>query len=434
MQLAMRQATNEAADKRPKRNDIAQLAVTRTLRAYQREWFASMRERVEDGAPFAIGAATTPHEIFEALDIEFVADVWYSAVVSARRQSTLYSDFLTDRGFHEGLSRYSALTLATVLHDTHDDKPWGGLPKAGLVTGNLHDRSGQILAEHWGVPYVGFDVPAFRTLNPNWWEMSHHAWEDLDESDRIDVMVAQIEALITACERLAGKKLDRDRLRTILDRVNAQEGFFEDVRNMIRTAPKLPARLDEVMGQVMGIQWHRGTEWAFDQARAFRDEVAARVAGEDWVCPNEQIRLMYVGAGLWQQLDFFAAFERSHGATFVRSNYLSFAIDGYQRFGTSDPVRALASRYVSFNRQMHVPPMAGAWAAWEAKTHRVAGALQIEAGRGMKFITRTLEEQGIPVLPFPVDPVNARTWDEPKLNALMTDFLERRLGAQRTAA
>jgi hypothetical protein len=97
-------------------------------------------------------------------------------------------------------------------------------------------------------------------------------------------------------------------------------------------------------------------------------------------------------------------------------------------------VRALASRYVSFNRQMHAPPMAGAWAAWEAKTHRVSGALQIEAGRGMKFISRTLENEGIPVLPFPVDPVNAKTWDEGKLNRLMTDFIEQRLNAPRIAA
>ena len=52
----------------------------------------------------------------------------------------------------------------------------------------------------------------------------------------------------------------------------------------------------------------------------------------------------------------------------------------------------------------------------------------------MKFITRTLEERGIKVLPFPVDPVNSKTWDEPRLNALMTDFLEQRLGAQRLAA
>ncbi|HWW63496.1 MAG TPA: 2-hydroxyacyl-CoA dehydratase family protein [Sphingomonadaceae bacterium] len=426
--------TQASAQAKPARQDISQLAVTKSLRAYQRSWFNGLKERVAAGAPFAIGAATTPHEIFEALDIEFVADVWYSAVVSARRQSSFYSDILTRRGFHEGLSRYSALTLATVIADDDADRPWGGLPKAGLVTGNVHDRSGQVLAEHWGVPYVGFEVPAFRTLYPNWWDMSHYAWEELDGSERIDFMVGQIEKLIAASEELTGRKLDRDRLREILDRVNAQEELFEDVRGLIRTASKLPARLDEVMGQVMGIQWHRGTQWALDQATAFRDEVRDRVDRADWVCPDERVRLMYVGAGLWQQLDFFASFERSYGATFVRSNYLSFAIDGYQRYGTSDPVRALASRYVSFNRQMHTPPMAGAWAAWEAKTHNIQGAVQIEAGRGMKFITRTLEEAGIPVLQFPVDPVNAKTWDEERLRGIMTDFLENRLGAKRLAA
>jgi hypothetical protein len=310
------------------------------------------------------------------------------------------------------------------------EKPWGGLPKADLVVGT-GDRSGQGLADHWGVPYVSLENPAVRGLYPNWWEMSAHAWEALDEPYRIDLMVEQFEALIATCERIAGKRLDRDRLRTIIERVNRQEEYFDEVREIIRTAPKLPVRMDEVMGQVMGIQWHRGTEWAEQQARAFRDEVRARAEAGQWVCEDERVRLMYVGAGLWQKLEFFAAFERSHGAVFVRSNYLSFAIEGYIRYGTSDPLRVLASRYVTFNRLMHLPPLASSWSVWEAQTHRVQGALQIQSGTGLKFNTNALEAAGIPVLNFPVDPVDARTWDEEKLRALMTDFLENRLGAER---
>ncbi|MCP5145936.1 MAG: 2-hydroxyacyl-CoA dehydratase [Gammaproteobacteria bacterium] len=419
---------------RTARSDIAQLEVTRSLRAYQREWFQKLQRDAQAGKPYVLGAATTPHEILHALDLEMVADVWYSALVSAKRMSTAYSDELTRRGFHEGLSRYSALTLASVLTDDEANRPWGGLPRAALVTGNIHDRSGQVLADHWQVPYVAFEVPVLRSLYPRWWEMSHHAWEALDESDRIDVMAAQIETFITECEQVAGRRLDRDRLAEIVDRVNRQEEYFEEVRDIIRNAPKLPARLDEVMGQVMGIQWHRGTDWALAQARAFRDEIKQRADTGQWVCADERVRLMYVGAGLWQQLEFFASFERSHGATFVRSNYLAFAIDGYQRYGTSDPVRALASRYSSFNRQMHIPPLSGAWATWEAQTHRVQGAVQIGFGRGLKFITRMLEDAGIPVLELPVDPVNARTWDDVRMRGMMTDFIENRLGSPAISA
>jgi len=176
--------------------------------------------------------------------------------------------------------------------------------------------------------------------------------------------IQQAKVLVAAAEQVAGKKLDIDRLRTIVDRVNQQEEYFDEVRTIIATADKLPARLGEVMGQTMGIQWHRGTDWALNQARAFRDEVKQRAETQQWVCPNEQYRLMYVGAGLWQNLDFFTEFEEKYGAVFVRSNYLSIASDGYLRYGTRDPLRCLASRYVTISEQMHIPGLGGAWAGW----------------------------------------------------------------------
>ncbi|MFC1532157.1 2-hydroxyacyl-CoA dehydratase [Thermodesulfobacteriota bacterium] len=415
----------ELEESKRRHKEMTQLDVTWTLRKYQREWFAKLREEVfETGRPYIITGALTPHEIFEALDIPFITDVWYSGLVAARRQSAYYSDYLAKQGYHHGLSRYSSLSLAVAMDENNPDKPWGGLPKAVLVTTSNIDRSGQVLADYWGIPFIGIDVPASSRLYPSWWEMSRWNWEDLDETHRIDVMVAQFKTLIEASEKIAGKKLDVDRLREIVDRVNLQEEYFEDVRNIIRTAPKLPARLGEVMGQVMGIQWHRGTEWALNQARAFRDEIKKRAENSKWVCPNEKYRLMYIGAGLWQQLEFFARFEKSHGVVFARSNYLSIAIDGYLRYGTRDPIRALASRYVTFNRQMHIPPWSSAWALWEARTHRLHGGVQIARGTGLNLITRMLSDNGFPVLRLPVDPVDAGTWDDEKMERLVLDFIE----------
>ena len=60
----------------------------------------------------------------------------------------------------------------------------------------------------------------------------------------------------------------------------------------------------------MGIPWHRGTEWALNQERAFRDEVKQRAERQLWTCP-----------------------------------------DGYLRYGTQDPLRCLASRYTTLHRQ-----------------------------------------------------------------------------------
>ena len=421
---------------RRRHEELTQLEVTRTLRAYQRDWFAKLRSDVfEQGRPYVIGTALTPHEIFEALDLPFITDVWYSGLVAARRQSAYYSNYLGERGFHEGLNRYGSLILAVFLDTENPDKPWGGLPKPALVTTGR--GSGEIIADHFDVPFVLTEHPFATRPYPNWWEMSRWQWEDLDETPRIDVMVDQFKELIAACEKIAGMRLDYDRLREILQRVNRQEEYFDEVRGIICESPKLPVRLGEAMSQTMGIQWHRGTEWALSQARAFRDEVKLRAEKQMWVCPDERYRLMYVGAGLWQNLDFFTEFEKEYGAVFVRSNYLSIASDGYLRYNLRDPLRALASRYVTISLQMHYPPWSHAWALWEARRHRVDGGLQLGSNFGERFITKMLEDHDIPILQLDIDPVDANTWDDDRMRRIVSTFIEERVApaqARRRAA
>lgn len=402
-----------------------QLQVSHSLRAHQRQWYADLQARVAAGEPYILTSPIAPHEIFEALDLLYITDAWYSGLVAARRQSAHFSSVMSTHGYHDGLRRYMALGLGVVLDEDHPDKPWGGLPKAAVVvTTNEGGGGAAELARLWDIPCLGLDQPAMRVMHPEWWSMQRRQWEDYDETDRIDMMVAQFEAVVTLGERIAGRKLDRDRLAEIVDRVNRQEEHFDAIRQIIIDSPKLPARLGEVMSQTMGIQWHRGSDWALDQAAAFHAEVQALADAEAWVCPNERHRLMYVGAGLWQKLDFFDSFEDSHGVVFVRSNYLSIASDGYLRYGATDPIRALASRYTVLAKQMWIPPLGGAWAVHEARTHRVSGALQLDSNRGIAFITRALREAKVPVLDLPVDPVDARSWNDDRMRALVVDFIE----------
>jgi hypothetical protein len=112
---------------------------------------------------------------------------------------------------------------------------------------------------------------------------------------------------------------------------------------------------------------------------------------------------------------------------FVRSNYLSIGIDGYLLFNTRDPLRTLAARYATIAQQMHLPPWSGAWALWDARTHRVDGALMLIGFKGRTAITRVLEDNGIPTLLFRTDAVDAKKWDGPRLREEMVRFIEERL-------
>lgn len=416
---------------RQRHEELTQLDVTRSLRRYQREWWADMKRRTEgNGEPLVVAGANVPHEIFEAMDIPFVTDVWYSGLVAAKRQSGHYSRVLDERGFHDKLDRYAGLVLGVLLDDAQDvEKPWGGLPTPALVVTMPDSGAAENIAHYSGATYLALERPVASRPVTAWWELGRYAWEDLEGSDRIETLVGQYRELVAVCERITGRRLDLDRLRHTIDLANRQQEYFREVRTMIATAPKLPVRLGEAMSQVMGIQWHRGTDWAVGQAEEFRDEIRARVAAEQWVCPNERYRLMYLGQGLWQQLDFFSEFEESHGVVFARSNYLSIACDAYPRYGLRDPLRALAARYATFNDFLHYPPWAGAWAVWESRTHRLNGAVQLDNGsHGLTFLTRALESEGFPVLQFPTDAVDSRAWDHDRMYELVVRFIEDRLG------
>lgn len=425
-------AQQQSKDSDPSHSgSLNQLHVSQTLQEHRRAWFRRLREEVfEEGRPYALAAPVAPHEIFEALDIPFITDAWYSGLVAAKRQSAYYSDVLAEHGYHKGLSRYTTMPLAVMLDDDRGRAPWGGLPAPAMVVSRRGDddyRAAEVVAQLAGVPFVSLELPSLQKLHPDWWRMSRWQWEDLDTPERIDMMVSQFEEIIAHAERIAGKKLDPDRLAELLDRVNRQEEHFDEVRTLVCEAPKTPVRMAEGMSQTMGIQWHRGTPWALEQARAFRDEVAQRVTEEQWAYPGERYRLMWLGTGLWQNLKFFTEFEEPYGAVFVRSNYLSIASDGYLRYGLRDPLRALASRYSSVSEQMHIPGLGSAWAIWEAQRHRVDAALAIKGWWGMTLLAKDLEDAGIPVLEIEVDSVDSGTWDADRFHAQVSRFLEERV-------
>jgi benzoyl-CoA reductase/2-hydroxyglutaryl-CoA dehydratase subunit BcrC/BadD/HgdB len=151
---------------------------------------------------------------------------------------------------------------------------------------------------------------------------------------------------------------------------------------------------------------------------------------------------MWVGAGLWHDMDFYTAFEAGYGAVFVWSMYLAFGPDGYIRYGLDDPLRALASRTVSMNEQLHNPPWANEWILEQAKRHRIDAALVLTpigtrpSATGNRFIELGLERAGIPVLPIRADMVDARSWDAAEMRRNVAQFLEQRVktnGAARSS-
>lgn len=413
-----------------------QLASTVAASEGQKAWFAALRQRVfENGAPYAIAQADMPLELFQVMDVPMVSNQWWAAVVSAKRLAPYYLDKLNEAGFHPGLCRYCSLSMASTLLGEPGKAPWGGLPKPALLAARLTCDCVQRVFETWaqglGAELILLDAPGATHLPPRWWEQSRHSWRELYEDHRLRFMVRQFERLIASLQRISGRQFELDRLRLLMEQVNRQEEYFEEARKAICEAPHTPVRMQEQITNVMAAQWQRGSDWAVAHARAFRDEVVGRASQGVAAYPQERLRVMWIGAGLWYDLDFYTAFEESHGAVFVWSMYLAFGPDGYIRYGLDDPLLALASRTVSMNEQLHNPPWASEWIVEQARAHRIDAAFVLTplgtrpSATGTRFIEIALEAAGIPVFPVHADMVDSRLWDGVAMRRNATQFLDR---------
>lgn len=415
-----------------------QLATTRAAAEHQKNWFANLRRDVfEARQPYSIVQADMPLELFSVMEMPVVSNQWWAAVIAAKQLSAQYLDTLNAQGFHDGLCRYCSLGLACTLANDPARAPWGGLPRPALLAARLTcdciQRVFSLWAEAFDAPFITLDNTGATHLPPRWWELSRHRWQELYEAHRLDFMVEEMRVLMAQLEKISGRRFDFERLRALMEAVNQQEEYFEEVRELICTAPQTPVRMNEQVQNVMTTQWHRGSEWAVNHARAFRDEVKQRVADGIAAVPSERLRLMWVGAGLWHDTGFYTAFEEAYGAVFVWSMYLAFGPDGYIRYGLDDSLRALASRVVSMNEQLHNPPWVNEWMVEQARRHRIDGALLLvpsgsrPSATGTFFTERALAAAGIPTLQIWTDMVDARMWNGTEMRARVNQFIEQRL-------
>jgi benzoyl-CoA reductase subunit B len=410
------------------------LSSTKIAGDYQREWAKGLRAQITSGEKYAFVNADTPHELFHHMGVPIVTNQWWSAIIAAKQLSEFYFDYMQAAGFHDRLARYSSLPLIAELEGDTSRQPWGGLPTPSILcarqSADDHQKVFSLWSEKTGAPLALLSSPAVPDPQPDWWHLARDSWEELYHSDRLDLMVAEFEALIAQLEALTGKSFDHEGFAHYMDSINEQERIYEEASALIADAARCPIRISEQIPNVMIPQWHRGSPWAIEHAKRFRDEVAERVSGGVGVVENERIRMMWIGAGLWFDTSFYSAFEESHGAVFAWSMYLPFAADGYIRESNGDPLRALAARVSAMNEQLHQPPWINSWMVEQAKRYRIDVALMLIpehdrfSGHGSLFAKKALEAAGVRVIEVWSDMVDPRQWSREEMMARIVPELD----------
>jgi benzoyl-CoA reductase subunit B len=414
------------------------LACTQAATAYQRDYVKSLRRRVsEDGEPFAIAQADTAHEIFHVMGIPVISNQWWSAYIAAKQLSPHYLRVLEEKGFPSASCRYCSLGLACTLDRDPTRAPWGGLPRPTVITARLTCDCIQRVFSHWAsamnTRFYPFEAPGWTHKDPRWFEHSRTRWGEVYEARRIDLHVEEMKGLIRFLEAETHRTFDDGKLATLMRRINEQEELLYETALLLGAARPCPASIADQIPNVMIPQWHRGSDWAIQHARRFRDEVKERVERGIGASERERIRMMWIGAGVWHDPGFFNALEERHGAVFVWSMYLPFAGPQYLRDDLGDPLRALASRICAMNEVLHLPPWMNEWMASEAKRSSIDAAVILAPAHhrlsvsGTKMTRRTLESAGVPTLEIEADMVDGQGWERERMVNYVSEFLQARV-------
>lgn len=414
------------------------LAVTRLATAYQKEHIRDLQARVQSGEPYAIVNADTPHEIFHAMDIPIVTNQWWSSYIAAKQLSSQYFDYLQSQGYRGNVCRYCSLGLACSMDPDKSRAPWGGLPQPVVLLARVSCDCIQRVFSLWGelldAPFFALEAPGWDNRDPAWFHKGRFEWNELYEPRRLDLMVEEMKSLIRLLEARTGRQFRESRLIDLMNKINEQEELLQEASRLACESRPCPVAITDQMPNTMIPQWHRGSDWAIEHARAFVTEIRERVDAGLGAFQNEKIRMMWIGAGLWHDPGFYNALEESHGAVFVWSMYLPFAGVGYPRYKLDDPLRALASRVAGMNEVLHMPPWMNEWMVSEAKRANVDAALILipkgskHSVSGIKFTKLALEAAGVPVIELSADMVDSREWSRERIVSTVGDFLDQRVG------
>lgn len=421
---------NPSANQRSRKT----LACTAEASAFQKQFVQELKRRVvEEGEPFAIVQADTPHEIFHAMDIPIITNQWWSAYISAKQLSAQYFDAMVDAGYPANSCKYCSLGFACTLANDPATAPWGGLPPPTVLVARLTCDCIQHVFAQWakamGTEFFPMEAPAWEHKDPKWFDRSFSEWEDVYQPDRIALMVSEMRDLIDLLERRTGRKFDEEKFHYLMERINEQEGYIWEAAQAIGKARPCPVSIAEQMPNTMIPQWHRGSDWAVAHAKKFRDEVMERIDQGLGASSNERLRLMWIGAGVWHDPGFYQALEDTLGAVFVWSMYMPFAGPAYRRDLKGDPMAALASRVASMNEVLHLPPWMNNWMASEADRCGIDAAVLLLppdnrlSQSGARLTALSLEAAGVPVLMIDADMVDAKIWDHDRMVGMVADFL-----------
>ncbi len=307
-------------------------------------------------------------EILRAMDITLGWGESFAGVCAAKRDAEQFLQKAEADNFSRSLCTYATCTIGFDMWreelggEMPPNTPWGGMGRPDMIIGSAQQLCDPRFKWPQATQHYLRDVPVFvgNMYYPPWdSDLNHH------EQEKIYVKYAteELRELVKFCEKHTGKKMDWDRLASVVDLSDRTWDLFIDTYELRKAVPT-PMDTGDAMNTMVPLTFNLGTQEAYDFYLALNTELKEKIERKEGVAENERYRVLW-GAGLpsWFALADFQYFN-DKGVVFPAEVTYRNAekIERLNLPKTNDPLEHIAWRWVRF------------WTHWYDKARKRPGS------------------------------------------------------------
>ncbi|MHC4507522.1 MAG: 2-hydroxyacyl-CoA dehydratase subunit D [Planctomycetota bacterium] len=307
----------------PSSVELKGFEASKKMKSVMGQYFMELMGPEASGNKIAWCTSVGPAELLRALGFKVYFPENHGAMLGATRMATDLIPLANAHGFSPDICSYLTSDVGSYLKG---ESPFNrmklpGPPKADVLVFNTNqcrdvkDWFG-FYAREWNVPCIGVHTP--------------RAIGKVDDII-IGSVAKQIEALVEPLETISGSKLDKDKLKEVIELSRKCTELWKAVLGMAANVPSPITFFDYTiqMGPAVVL---RGTQAAIDYYETLLAELKQRMADGVGAVEGEKHRIYWEGMPIWGKIKNLAVqFIELHTAV-VASTYCNSWI-----FGDLDP-------------------------------------------------------------------------------------------------
>jgi len=311
-------------------------AANKKMREVMGQYFAELGRGVAEGKKTAWCTSVGPAELLRALGYNVYFPENHGAMLGATRMATDVIPLANARGFSPDICSYLTSDIGSYLKGESplQKMKLAGPPKADVLVYNTNQCRDvkdwfQFYAREWNVPCIGVNTPR---------------GTDGVDGELVDYVARQIAELVPTLEAIAGRKLDMDRLREVVDLSRQTTMLWKDVLEAASATPSPITFFDGTIQMGPAVVM-RGMPEAVEYYRVLVAELQQRVRDGVAAVAGEKLRLYWEGMPVWGKLSTMSTQFMELQTCVVASTYCNSWI--FEALDPADPFRSMARAYSS---------------------------------------------------------------------------------------